>query len=149
MNSFFKLKLKFSPWPMYAPERASLAEPKPSSLHTTLAEIRSHRWSTTVPHFPSRRTSTLPSPRRDPDFRRTDSYERRKEIDINHIFPPQSQSTRVSITTIDVWGPLPSQIFRLVVNKYVIFSMVNSNSPNPKYLFITHDKTVHYNCTRF
>jgi len=65
---------------MYAPERASLAEPKPSSLHTTLAEIRSHRWSTTVPHFPSCRTSTLPSPRRGPDFRRTDSYERRKQI---------------------------------------------------------------------
>lgn len=56
---------------MSAPRGASLAEPKPSSLHTTLAAVRSHRWSHTVPHLPSRSTSTRPSPSRAPAFRRT------------------------------------------------------------------------------
>lgn len=56
---------------MSAPRRASLAEPKPSSLHTTLAAVRSHRRSHTVPHLPSRSTSTRPSPNRGPAFRRT------------------------------------------------------------------------------
>ncbi len=59
------------PSPMSAPRRASLAEPKPSSLHTTLAAVRSHRWSHTDPHFPSRSTSTRPSPSLGPAFRRT------------------------------------------------------------------------------
>lgn len=59
------------PWPKCAPLRASLAVPKPSSLHTTLAAVRSHRWSQTVPHFPSFSTSTRPSPSLGPAFRRT------------------------------------------------------------------------------
>lgn len=63
--------LSLSPWPIKAPCRASLAEPKPSSLHTTLAAGLSHMWSTMVPHFPSRSTSTRPSPSLGPAFRRT------------------------------------------------------------------------------
>lgn len=56
---------------MKAPCKASLADPKPSSLQTTLAAGLSHRWSTMVPHLPSRRTSTRPSPSLGPAFSRT------------------------------------------------------------------------------
>lgn len=66
------------PWPIWAPLMASLAVPKPSSLQTTLAAVISHMWSHTVPHFPSRSTSTRPSPRRGPAFRRTSGWEDRK-----------------------------------------------------------------------
>lgn len=59
------------PCPSWALVRASLAVPKPSSLHTTLAAFMSHRWSHMVPHFPSLSTSTRPSPSRGPAFRRT------------------------------------------------------------------------------
>lgn len=58
------------PCPSWALVRASLAVPKPSSLHTTLAAFMSHRWSHMVPHFPSLSTSTRPSPSRGPAFRR-------------------------------------------------------------------------------
>lgn len=56
---------------MKAPCKASLAVPKPSSRQTTLAAGLSHRWSTMVPHLPSRRTSTRPSPSLGPAFSRT------------------------------------------------------------------------------
>lgn len=65
------LVLFILPWPIKAPCRASLAVPKPSSLHTTLAAVLSHMWSTTVPHFPFRSTSTRPSPSLGPALRRT------------------------------------------------------------------------------
>lgn len=60
-----------SPWPSRAPKRTSRAEPKPSSRHTTLAEMRFHPWSQTVPHWRFMSTSTRPSPTWAPERRRT------------------------------------------------------------------------------
>lgn len=67
------------PWPIKAPCSASLAVPKPSSLHTTLAAVLSHKWSTIVPHFPSRSTSTRPSPSLGPTLRRTGCIRQQRE----------------------------------------------------------------------
>lgn len=59
-----------SPWPMRAPVRASLALPKPSSRHTTLADSRLQRSSQIVPHSLLLSTSTRPSPTFAPPFSR-------------------------------------------------------------------------------
>lgn len=59
-----------SPWPMRAPVRASLALPKPSSRHTTLADSRFQRSSQMVPHSLLLSTSTRPSPTLAPPFSR-------------------------------------------------------------------------------
>lgn len=63
-----------SPWPMRPPLRASLALPKPNSLHTTLADSRSQWSSHTVPHSLFFNTSTRPSPGLAPPFSRTLCY---------------------------------------------------------------------------
>lgn len=57
-----------SPWPSLAPVMASLALPKPSSRHTTLADTRFQLSSHTVPHSPFFSTSTRPSPVLAPPF---------------------------------------------------------------------------------
>ena len=59
------------PCPSRAPVRASLALPKPSSRHTTVAAFMSQLSSHTVPHRPFFRTSTRPSPITAPPLRRT------------------------------------------------------------------------------
>lgn len=62
--------LAASPCPMRAPVRASLALPKPSSRHTTLADCRFQRSSQIVPHSLLLSTSTRPSPTLAPPFSR-------------------------------------------------------------------------------
>ena len=56
------------PCPSLAPVIASLALPKPSSRHTTLADTRFQLSSHTVPHSPFFSTSTRPSPVLAPPF---------------------------------------------------------------------------------
>lgn len=56
------------PCPSLAPVMASLALPKPSSRHTTLADTRFQLSSQTVPHSPFFSTSTRPSPVLAPPF---------------------------------------------------------------------------------
>lgn len=68
------------PCPSWAWVSASLAVPKPSSLQTTLAAGKSHRWSHMVPHLPSFSTSTRPSPRRGPAFRRTTGWKKKVQV---------------------------------------------------------------------
>lgn len=60
--------LEVSPCPSLAPVIASLALPKPSSRHTTLANTRFQLSSQTVPHSPFFSTSTRPSPVLAPPF---------------------------------------------------------------------------------
>ena len=59
------------PCPSRAPVRASLALPKPSSRHTTVAAFMFQWSSHTVPHSPFFSTSTRPSPITAPPLRRT------------------------------------------------------------------------------
>lgn len=63
-----KRSLELSPCPSLAPVMASLALPKPSSRHTTLADTRFQLSSQTVPHSPFFSTSTRPSPVLAPPF---------------------------------------------------------------------------------
>lgn len=66
------------PWPNRPPDRASLAVPKPSSRHTTVADSRFHLSSQMVPHSPFFNTSTRPSPTMAPPRRRTNGCWREK-----------------------------------------------------------------------
>ena len=59
------------PCPRRPPDRASMAVPKPSSRHTTVADSRFQLSSHMVPHSPFFNTSTRPSPTMAPPRRRT------------------------------------------------------------------------------
>lgn len=61
----------YTPCPSRPPESASLALPKPSSRHTTVADMRFQLSSQIVPHSPFFSTSTRPSPTTAPPLRRT------------------------------------------------------------------------------
>lgn len=102
------------PWPMKAPCKASFAVPKPSSLHTTLAAVLSHMWSTIVPHLPSRSTSTRPSPSLGPAFNLTGCIKKWSQSMCNFIHTPwvcYSWIKRVHLTTTGygAWG-LPEEM---------------------------------------
>lgn len=70
-QNYIKGGMSRVPCPILAPVRASLALPKPSSRHTTVAARMFQLSSQTVPHSPFFSTSTRPSPILAPPFRRT------------------------------------------------------------------------------
>lgn len=95
------------PCPSRPPDSASLAVPKPSSRHTTVADSRSHLSSQMVPHSPSFSTSTRPSPTMAPPRRRTSGcWRRRQKTEMGHAWKSHVEArTMFQIGCVALEGP--------------------------------------------